>query len=101
MFPYRAPIEPLWFPVVSSDPERQDRISGCLKAPLHSSLGGFIRRLLSKSRCAIMGKSWENHGKIMVNNTIIIMAIFCNFMVELYFNNTFNILIDFFCFTLV
>ena len=47
------------------------------------------------------GKSKENHGKSWEIMAIISMAFFGNFIVKLYFNSIFNILIDFFCFILV
>ena len=42
-----------------------------------------------------------NDKKIIGKNTIIMMAMFGHFMVKLYLNNIFNILIDFFCFRMV
>ena len=46
-------------------------------------------------------KTRTNHGKSWEIMAIIIMAFFGNVMVNLYLNNMFNILIDFFRFILV
>ena len=49
----------------------------------------------------IIGKSWGNHRKIIGKIMAIIMTIFGNFMVNLYLDNRFKGLIDFFRFILV